>query len=150
MMPLRSLLVLWIACLYASPLSAQYIVRGLVTDKADQPVDACVVFLLHPSSLLLEDHTLTQADGQYQLTAKTPGDYILEFRNLAYWDTSIHISLESPSPLAVNAILTAKIFDLQAVEVIDKLLGIRRSGDTLIYNPHAYTDGSETKISDML
>lgn len=128
----------------------QTIVQGVVTGGEGAPVDACVVFLLHASSSLLADHTLTDASGTYKVTAPRPGDYILEFRNINFEDTTFQVKAAEPGVKQIDVALRAKIFDLQAVEVIDRLLGIRRSGDTLFYNIHAYTDGSETVIGDLL
>lgn len=131
-------------------LTSQSVIQGVVSDEQGTPIDACVVFLLHKSSMLLADHTLTGVDGQYQVAAPESGEYILELNNLSFWDTAFQVKADGQSIIMINASLRAKVYDLQVVEVIDKLLGIRRSGDTLFYNIHAYTDGSEMLVEDLL
>lgn len=144
---IMSLLI--IPCL-GKTLLAQSIIEGTVSNREKEPIDGCVVFLLDASTLLLSDDALTDPQGNYAVTAPGPGVYIIEFRNLSYRDTAFRLTIDQQPRWRQDAVLEARIFDLQAVEVVDKLLGIRRSGDTLFYNIHAYTDGSESVFSDVL
>lgn len=136
--------------LLSGKLVAQSIIEGVVVDELGKPVDGCVVFLINKSTLLLANNTLTNEQGQYRVVAPTVGEYLLEFRNLAYRDSIFNVQTDGQSPILINVALVAKIFDLRAVEVVDKMLGIRRSGDTIFYNIHAYTSGSETIVEELL
>src|SRR5690606_37760071 len=99
---------------------------------------------------LLADHTLTDEAGRFEVSAQDAGSYLLEFRNLAFRDTSIAIEVGERQWDTLSVSLGEKIYDLPSIEIVDKLLGIRRSGDTLFYNIHAYTNDNELQVGDIL
>lgn len=148
--PFGNLIIICVILLYSGVIIAQTTVFGKVHDENGKPIDACTIFLINPLTALSLDHTFTDEEGNFKLTAPSSGLFQLEFRNFSFYDTTLMVQLDSQTPLELNVRMHSKVYDLQAVEVVDRLLGIRRSGDTLFYNPKVYANGSETNVGDLL
>lgn len=136
--------------MFSGMLAAQTTVFGKVRSEDGKPIDACTVFLINLETSLSVDHAFTNEEGSYKVTCPTQGQFRLEFRNFSYTDTSFTLQLDGKTALEINVLMHSKVYDLQAVEVVDRLLGIRRSGDTLFYNPKVYANGSESNVGDLL
>lgn len=138
--------VIWVY----NPLIGQVSISGIISDKSDTPLSGCTIFIVDTSSFLLTAHGLSDDEGRFSIIVKSPGIWELKFRYIGYGDTSIYIDGYSRDSFFLKVQLEELFYDLPSVTILDKLIGMKRSGDTLTYNIHAYTKGNETVVGDIL
>ncbi|TXB62923.1 hypothetical protein [Phaeodactylibacter luteus] len=115
-----------------------------------EAAEAAAVQLLDRERKNLEDFCLYEKRSScfFQLNEKTA--YEVRVRYFGYRDTSVQVTTLVQDTLKYHFILEPIAYELPGVSVVDKLIGLKRAGDTLKYNLHAYTLGTEQTLGEIL
>lgn len=133
----------------ASALSAQS-VRVTAALADEQQSSGISIQVLYSEEGTLADFCITDSSQVCNFEDLKKGDYQIRAKFFGYQDTSVVISLERGSDLKLDFVLEPVAYNLPNVSVIDKIIGLRKRGDTLQYNLKAYTSGTEQNLGDIL
>ena len=123
----------------------QIILKGVVSDSLEIPLEAASIVAINKLSNALETYALTDENGAYNLTLKK--------------STAYKVQVSSIGLITINDILETreeditKNYTLRADIVLDEVvvkLPIEVRGDTLIYNADSFKNGSERKLEDII
>ncbi|MDR0754634.1 MAG: carboxypeptidase-like regulatory domain-containing protein, partial [Prevotellaceae bacterium] len=125
-------------------------VKGTVTDEKNEPASHVTVLLLAAKDSSVVKYTASAGNGSYQLLQIPNGQYWIEVRHTGYSVQRTKIGVFGNNNLDVNFKLKEEITTLEASKVKANYAGIEFIGDTIRYNPLAYTDGSEVTLGEMM
>lgn len=131
-------------------MTAQNTLQGSVTMADADIAEGAVVRLLAADSTRMIDYTLTDADGKWRFRNVTEPTVVLEIGYFGYATQYLRLAMPAGSVTPIETVLEPQGFDLKAVTITDKALGVRRSGDTLAFKLEAYTTGAERNLGDVL
>jgi hypothetical protein len=128
----------------------QHILKGKISFEEGEAATGAIVRALKTDTASMLDYTLTDENGNWQLPIQYQDSILLEFSLFGY-ETKYEIV---PSPQKVvqpfDITLRQKSFDLAAVTVKEKDLGVSRDGDTLTFRLRTFTTGAERTLGDVL
>jgi hypothetical protein len=125
-------------------------VKGIVTDENNEPASQATILLLSAKDSSVVKYATSNNKGSYQLQQIPNGQYWVEVRYVGYSAQRTKIGLFGNNNLDVNFKLKEEITSLEASKVKANYVGIEFIGDTIRYNPLAYTDGSEVTLGEMM
>lgn len=106
--------------------------------------------ILYEDEGTLADFCITSKSKSCVFEDIGTGEYEVRVKFFGYKDTSQVIRLEKNSELKLVFVLHPISYNLPNVSVIDKIIGMKRRGDTLQYNLKAYTSGTEQNLGDII
>ena len=147
----RILLSLILGLVLSTMASAQNVkVKGFVKDTAGVALEMANVVALSAEDSSMTGYSITNSGGQYEIKLPAEAKYILRFSYLGFKTQDITINLDGSSDEIVkNVNLKEQSKTLNEVEIVEEI-PIAISGDTIIYQTDAFTDGQEKKLDDVL
>ena len=138
MKKISTLLLLLCACMQSA--FAQYTISGKVTEKSSgQPVEMATVQLLKSDSTFVTGVN-SDKDGQFKLTLKTAGRYIIKTSFIGY--TAIYksatLSKQTPAVNLGTLALASNDIALKGATVSATASKVTMRADTFVYNAAAY------------
>jgi len=106
--------------------------------------------ILYEDEGTLADFCITSKSKSCVFEDLGTGEYEVRVKFFGYKDTSQVIALDKNSELELVFVLHPVSYNLPNVSVIDKIIGMKRRGDTLQYNLKAYTSGTEQNLGDII
>ncbi|MDR1553387.1 MAG: carboxypeptidase-like regulatory domain-containing protein [Prevotellaceae bacterium] len=125
-------------------------VKGHITNEKNEPASLATVLLLSAKDSSVVKYATSDNSGMYRLLQIPNGQYLVEVRYTGYSTQRTKVGVFGNNNLDVNFKLEAEITTLEASKVKANYKGIEFSGDTVRYNPLAYTDGSEVTLGEMM
>ena len=125
-------------------------IKGRVANEKNESIGFATVLLMSAKDSSIVKYTTADNNGAYQITQIANGQYYVEARCMGYTTQRTKTGLFGNNNLNVNFRLAENVIELEAVKVKANYNGIEFSGDTIRYNPLAYTDGSEVTLGDMI
>jgi len=124
-------------------------ITGKVSNASGRALPFSTVILMSlPDSAFLA-HTTTNSNGYFTLRHDRVGNTVLQVRHLGYVTQGQQLHLGGTNQ-TVNFTLEVSATELGSVTINARMLGARISGDTIIFNLGAYTDGTERVLGDIL
>ena len=124
-------------------------ITGRVSNADGQALPFSTVILMSlPDSAFLA-HTTTNTNGYFTIRHNREGNAILQIRHLGYITQGKQLFLDETNHV-VNFTLETSAIELGSISINARMLGARISGDTIIFNLGAYTDGTERVLGDIL
>lgn len=124
--------------------------RVAVELQGEGAAEGASVQLLDETGSNLIDFAFAEADGQCAVKAEKAGGYLVRIRYFGYRDTLLRVALQPRAEANVHVRLAPIAYDLPNISIVDKIIGLRRRGDTLSYNLRAYASGAEQTFGDVL
>lgn len=127
-------------------------IKGVVTDLNGNPLTGSVVLKKIQNPEIILQFSAINEKGQYTILLKSPLDSILiEAKVYSYelQQKELYKLQNKEDIITENFKLSPKTNVLKEVVVVDEK-PIRIKGDTTIYNPNSFKDGSERVIEDLL
>ncbi|MDR1347961.1 MAG: carboxypeptidase-like regulatory domain-containing protein [Prevotellaceae bacterium] len=125
-------------------------IKGRITNEKNEPAGLATVLLLSAKDSSVVKYTTSDNSGAYALSQISNGQYLVEVRYVGYSTQRTKIGVFGNNSLDVNFKLEEEITTLEAAKIKANYSGIEFSGDTVRYNPLAYTDGSEVTLGEMM
>jgi len=125
-------------------------VKGRVANEKNENVGFATVLLMSAKDSSIVKYTTADNNGAYQITQIANGQYYVEARCMGYVTQRTKAGFFGNNNLNVNFRLAEDVIELEAAKVKANYQGVEFSGDTVRYNPLAYTDGSEVTLGDMI
>ncbi|MDR2652725.1 MAG: carboxypeptidase-like regulatory domain-containing protein [Prevotellaceae bacterium] len=125
-------------------------VKGRITNEKNEPASLATVLLLSVKDSAVVKYATSDNSGAYRLSQIANGQYWVEVRYVGYSTQRTKVGVFGNNNLDVNFKLEEDITTLEASKVKANYRGLEFSGDTIIYNPLAYTDGSEVTLGEMM
>ncbi len=133
--------LLCIFLLSAAGVAAQdFIVTGTVTDKTTkEPIELVTVQLLRTDSTMVTGES-TSADGNFRITTKKPGKYIVKVSYVSYLSRFFDVQLTRNSNTAALGSITLETNDVALKQALVTKVAARveQVGDTTMFNAAAY------------
>ncbi len=76
--------------------------------------------------------------------------YQINARYFGYQDTTHYFSLKKNQTLEFKFVLRSFNYNLPDISIVDKVIGLKKKGDTIVYNVNAYRSGTEQSLGDLL
>lgn len=125
-------------------------IKGFVKDSAGVALEMANVVALDATDSSMTGYSITDAGGRYQIKLPSPAKYILRFSYLGFQTQDIVVNLDgNTEEILKNVNLKEQTNQLNEVEIVEDI-PIAISGDTIIYQAEAFTDGQEKKLEDVL
>ena len=125
-------------------------VKGRVANEKNEAVSFATVLIVSAKDSAIVKYATADNNGAYQIAQIANGQYYVEARCVGYATQRTKIGLFGNNNLDVNFRMAQNVTELEGAKVKAKYSGIEFSGDTVRYNPLAYTDGSEVTLGDMI
>ncbi|MDR3227093.1 MAG: carboxypeptidase-like regulatory domain-containing protein, partial [Prevotellaceae bacterium] len=125
-------------------------VKGRVVNEKNETLNFATIILLSAKDSATVKYTTTDNNGAYKLPQIPNGQYLVEVHHTGYSTQRTKIGVFGNNNLDVNFSMKTEITELDAAKVKANYNGVEFSGDTIRYNPLAYTDGSEVTLGDMI
>jgi hypothetical protein len=145
-------LLLFVAFLifYTSVFAQNNSIKGIVANEKNEPVAFATVALRSIKDSSIVKYASSNDYGIYELQQIVNGQYLIEASCMGYSAQSTKAGVFGNNKLEINFTLKNEIVELEASKVKANYKGVEFSGDTIRYNPIAYTDGSEVTLGDLL
>ena len=136
-------------CAFAA--HAQRTISGHVVDKDQQEaVIQATVALLKSDSTSIVTNAVTNASGNFQMTAPQDGSYLLRITYVGYKTLWRNVSVSGkPVQLGTLTLETDAIL-LKGTEVVKNLAKVYSKDDTLIYNAGAYKTPEGSVVEELV
>lgn len=142
---------IWITLLSLSSsitLSAQKVILGSVADSMGTILPGATLLLINPADSSVVGYGVSNGRGAFSIPTRRTGQYWLQARLVGYLVENRTVSL--PTDTAVNLILRIDPKEIESVRVKGTRRGFKQKGDTLTYDPKAFTTGMEKTLGDLL
>lgn len=143
----RFILLLFFLFTINESFSQSYTLTGCVTDSIQKPLFFANIIAKPSDSNLKTDYTITDEQGNYKLKLQSNKNYIISVSYLGY--KTIDLKFINNINTTKNFILKANTNQLDEVIINHKSPVIVKK-DTIIYNPHKFTIGTERKLKQVL
>ena len=145
--------LLFFVAFFVSVLSlhAQRTISGQVIDKDEQEaVIQATVALLKGDSTTIVSNAVTNANGQFTMTAPQDGSFLLRITYVGYKPLWRNITVNGkPVQLGTLTIETDAIM-LKGTEVVKNMARVYSKGDTVIYNAGAYKTPEGSVVEELV
>ena len=147
----RGLILLVALMLPALTLMAQRSISGRVIDKdLQEPVIQATVALLKTDSTSIVTNAVTNAGGQFQMTAPQDGTFLLRVTFVGYKTLYRRVSV-SGKPIEMGTLtLETDAILLKGTEVVKNLAKVYSKDDTLVYNAGAYKTPEGSVVEELV
>ncbi|HYX09508.1 MAG TPA: carboxypeptidase-like regulatory domain-containing protein [Bacteroidales bacterium] len=143
------LLVLITDCASQS-ISAQSIIKGIITDQGNIPVSFANIIINYANKDKVYYFGYSGNDGRFLIEIVDTGLYTISFSAMGYQTKKINILNDSiDKSIDVKIQLHSKPFILNEVNIkADKPVSIKK--DTIVFNAKSFKDGNEEVVEDLL
>ncbi|MCR5270983.1 MAG: outer membrane beta-barrel protein [Prevotella sp.] len=144
-------LILLMAVLLTTALSvqAQRTVSGQVIDDVKEPVIQATVALLKTDSTLV-GNTVTDAMGQFSVTAPKDGKYLLRITYVGYKSLFRSITMAG-KPIDMGTLqIQVDAIMLKGTEIVKNMARVYSKEDTIIYNAGAYKTPEGSVLEELV
>lgn len=146
------IIVVFLACITASPLSAQKAgVQGLVTDSTGKvPLTYAVIALIDKKDSSLAFSSRSGADGKFQLQKILSGNYtvLITYPDMA--DFLVDISLKDTGIIDIGKIIMSSRYHLLQEVIVRSGKAIRMKGDTLEFKADSFYIPEGANVEELL
>ena len=149
---MKHLILLAVALIVtAAPIKAQRTVSGRIIDNEQkEAVIQATVALLKTDSISVVAGSVSNQNGQFQLTAPQDGRYLVRVTYVGYKTLWRSITMEGkPVQLGTLTIETDAIM-LKGTEVVKNVARVYSKGDTVIYNAGAYKTPEGSVVEELV
>lgn len=125
-------------------------VSGYIQDTTGRGLEMANVLALDAADSSMSGYAISNTEGRFELSLNKDSKYILRFSYFGFVTQDIPFSTvgkEKNNKLDVS--LKEKRNSLNEVEIVENI-PIAVSGDTIIYQTDAFTNGEEKKLGDVL
>lgn len=127
----------------------QSIVVSVSLEGEDSSIGTSIqIFQSGKKSLI--DFCVVGENNKCKFILSDSGKYNIYVKYFGFRDTTHAIILNNDENIELHFVLEPISFDLPGISIIDKIMGIKKRGDTLQYNLRAYTNGSEKYLGDVI
>ena len=146
----RILLLMTVMLTAVLSIQAQNTITGQVIDGNEkEPVIQATVALLKTDSTLV-GNAMTNANGQFSMTAPGKGRFIVRVTYVGYKTLFKNITMtDKPLPLGTLAITPDAVM-LKGAEVVKNLAKVTTKDDTIIYNAGAYRTPEGSVVEELV
>lgn len=125
-------------------------ISGTVKDSAEAGMEMANVIALSATDNSMISYAITNSEGKYELSVPANDTIILRYSYLGFktQDQQI-VADENSSKITKNIVMKVDNNQLNEVEIVEEM-PISISGDTIIYQADAFTNGEERKLEDIL
>ena len=123
-------------------------VYGTVVDSLGVPLEQASIMAFFQNDSTVAAFSFSNREGQFNLNVESGKDYFIRCSFLGFETFEHAISLNKDSIL-FPVILKESAQNLKGFEVVEEF-PVTISGDTIIYNTDAFTNGQERKLGDVL
>ncbi len=149
---MKHLILLAVALIVAAaPVKAQRTVSGRIIDNEQkEAVIQATVALVKTDSTSVVSGTVTNQNGQFQLSATQDGNYLVRVTYVGYKTLWRSVKMEGkPVQLGTLTIETDAIM-LKGTEVVKNVARVYSKGDTVIYNAGAYKTPEGSVVEELV
>lgn len=132
----------------ATALLAQETVTGSVVDSAGAALPGATLLLINPADSSVVGYGVADQLGAFSIPTQRTGSHWLQARVVGFLVGNKTITL--PSADSVNFILRVDPKEIESVRIKGTMRGFKQRGDTLTYDPKAFTTGMEKTLADLL
>ena len=153
---MRHCLLLFVLVLTSLQLTAQnprWVIKGLITDTIDQPLEAGSVVLLKSKDSSLVTFSRTNDQGSFELKNVKPGEiYLIKITYLGFLDYTNLIGPDASGPIIdLGRIrLAAEPTLLNEVVVNEQYVPVQIKKDTIEFNAAAFKTQPNANVEDMI
>ncbi|MFT5815192.1 MAG: hypothetical protein ACI9VT_002963 [Psychroserpens sp.] len=146
---IRIIFILSIPLLFTTTVSAQDI--SVVISLPDrEPATGAVIQLMMPSQDQMIDFAIYDS-SKILFEGLSLGNYSVKIKLFGYQEISYTVSLDSKGQINHKSVVLSQIaYDLPGISVVDKIIGLKKRGDTIAYNIRAYRTNTERTLGDVL
>ena len=140
-------------CLTAAlSMQAQRTVSGRVVDNEQkEAVIQATVALLQGKDSTLAANAVTNANGQFQLTAPKDGAYIVRVTYVGYKPLYKNITVGGGNPVQMGTLtISPDAVMLKGTEVVKNVAKVTTKDDTIIYNAGAYRTPEGSVVEELV
>ena len=140
-------------CLTAAlSMQAQRTVSGRVVDNDQkEAVIQATVALLQGKDSTLAANAVTNANGQFQLTAPKDGAYIVRVTYVGYKPLYKNITVGGGNPVQMGTLtISPDAVMLKGTEVVKNVAKVTTKDDTIIYNAGAYRTPEGSVVEELV
>ena len=124
--------------------------RGKVILEDSTAAVSASVLLMEADSTNMVDFTTADENGNYELPGLPQGAFILQIQYIGYKPYYGSVQLTQPEQRHPQVVLESFAIVGAMAEVEAELMGMKRRGDTLMYLPEVYKDGTERTLGDVV
>ena len=148
---MKNILLTLVAFLATTTMLAQRTISGKIVEKdSREPAVQATVALLTPDSTMV-GNTLTGNDGQFSITAKQDGRYLLKVSYVGFTDLYRYITVKDNKPVALGTVTIAPdAVLLKETTVTGHVAKVTLKEDTFIYNAAAYRTPEGSVIEELV
>ncbi len=145
---MKRLFCLLMLVLVTGPLLGQGLIdfEGLVADSTGTPLELAHVVAQDEAGETVVSYGVTDHEGRFVLKLTKGTTYLLKVSFIGY---ETHLEKFQASEALFQVTLKPSLAELQAMEIVEEL-PVTISGDTIIYQAEAFTNGTERKLEDVL
>jgi len=142
----RKYLILLFLVLFRGACMAQNIIKGKIYDENKQTISGANILLYDLSGKERITHTLSNAEGYYEISFKSNHDSLLLRVSLLGYKKQEQIVRNQTQN--IDFTLQEEIEEIR--EIVVKAPPVVQSGDTLIYKPSNFANAKDRSIADVL
>lgn len=125
-------------------------VSGYIQDSLGLGLEMANVLALDALDSSMSGYAISNTEGRYEISLESNKNYILRFSYLGFETKDIVFSTAGKEKNnKLDIVLKEQINSLNEVEIVENI-PIAVSGDTIIYQTDAFTNGEEKKLEDVL
>lgn len=124
--------------------------KGKVINDNNNPVSFATIILRAAKDSTVVKYTSSDESGKYQIIGIANGQYRVEARCIGYLAEITNVWFFGNNDLETDFILKEDAVKIDEAKITAHYKGFEIIGDTIRYDPRAYTDGSEITLGDMM
>jgi hypothetical protein len=124
--------------------------KGKIINDSNNPVSFATITLRTTKDSAVVKYTSSDEAGKYQINGIQNGQYSVEARCIGYSAESTNVWFFGNNDLETDFILKEEAEKINEAKITANYKGFEIIGDTIRYDPRAYTDGSEITLGDMM
>ncbi|MDR3286592.1 MAG: carboxypeptidase-like regulatory domain-containing protein [Prevotellaceae bacterium] len=144
------IIVLMLFCSTTTIFAQTNSIKGKISTDDNEPVSFATITLRTIKDSTVIKYTLSDETGKYQINEIKNGQYNVEIRCMGYAAQNVNVGFFGNNNLEIDFILERESIKIEEAKVTANYKGFEIVGDTIRYDPRAYTDGSEKTLGDMM
>lgn len=129
-------------------LLAQQPLVGSVVDSVGNALPGATLLLINPADSSVVGYGVSNQQGDFSVATQRTGRHWLQARVVGFLVENKTVTL--PAAAAVNFVLRDDPQEIESVRIRGTMRGFKQRGDTLTYDPKAFTTGMEKTLGDLL
>ncbi|MFT5479854.1 MAG: hypothetical protein ACI9NN_000814 [Bacteroidia bacterium] len=148
---LLSIILLIVSALGSISFAQTTLVNGNVVDDKNETLGFASVVLLNSTDSSQQGFTLSIEDGTYQFKNVKAGSYIIQVFLMGYDLEATTLTTSGEAELTIPPfVLAESSITLKEALIKAKSIPMVFKGDTIVYNPNAFTTKSNATVEDLL